>query len=274
MKETEATRVLREARLLVKSGQYAAALEKYIWFHDHALDFDRMLVGVRLSYAIDEWVDLGAVYPPAREALERVRDIKTQSLSQGTYDVMLFHDVASINRAFGEVRRTRDLFKIIAEADRSVAEKCFRIALDSLVDTKEFALARSFVTDPQEQIEQFAMPFKFCTPSSSPEDQEVFVSIYIKNVSRILQVFLGVGEEDVANSLRLSVLRMHSFGIWSLNGYFLRCLPHEFNSRSTVVNRPLHVLTAGSTNADFNLWQTRDRKRHNVGESSFHHPTV
>jgi hypothetical protein len=203
--ETEATKVLREARQLVKSEQYAAALEKYIWFHDHALDFDRALAGVRLSYAIFEWVDLGKVYPPAREALERVRDTKTESLAQGTYDVMLFHDVASINRAFGEVERTRDLFKVIADADRSVAEKCFRIALESLVDTKEFALARSFITDPQKQIEQFAMPFKFghqSTPSISPEAQEAFVSIYVKNVSRILQVFLGVGEEDVANRLR------------------------------------------------------------------------
>lgn len=65
--ETDPRKELREARLLVKSEQYAAALEKYIWFHDHALDFDRALAGVRLSYAIMEW---GQVYPPAREALE------------------------------------------------------------------------------------------------------------------------------------------------------------------------------------------------------------
>lgn len=92
---SEATRVLREARQLVKSGQHAAALEKYIWFHDHALDFDRMLVGVRLSYAIDEWVVLGEVYPPAREALERVRDAKTVSLAQGTCDVAITRPSAS-----------------------------------------------------------------------------------------------------------------------------------------------------------------------------------
>ena len=49
--ETDPKEVLREARQLVKSEQYAAALEKYIWFHDHALDADRALAGVRLSYA-------------------------------------------------------------------------------------------------------------------------------------------------------------------------------------------------------------------------------
>ena len=203
--ETDPIKALRDARQLVKSEQYAAALEKYMWFHDHALDFDRALAGVRLSYAILEWVDLGEVYPPAREALERVRDAKTESLMQGTYDVRLFHDVASINRAFRQLERTRDLFKTIADADRGVAEKCFRIALESLVDTKEFTLARSFIPDPQKQIEHFAMALKFAhqsTPSVSLEAQEVFVGIYVKNVSKILQVFLEVGEENVANNLR------------------------------------------------------------------------
>jgi hypothetical protein len=204
--ETEATKVLREARQLVKSEQYAAALEKYIWFHDHALDFDRALAGVRLSYAILEWVDLGEVYPPARDALERVRDANTASLTQGTYEVMLFHDVTSINRAFGQVERTRDLFKIIADADRVFAEKVFRIALESLVRSKEFVLARSFMPDPQKEIEQFAMPFKIfqqSTRKDSPEMlQDTLVRIYAKNVNLILQVFLGVGEVDVADQLR------------------------------------------------------------------------
>lgn len=205
MNETDPRKVLREARELVKSAQYAAALEKYMWFHDHALDFDRALAGVRLSYGILEWVDLGELYPPAREAIERVRDAKTETLTRGTYDVSLFHDVASINRALRQFERTRDLFKTIADADRSIAEKCFRIALESLVDAKEFSLARSFITDPHKQIEQFAMALKFARQSTqtvSLEAQEAFVGIYVKNVSRIVQVFRGLGEENVADHLR------------------------------------------------------------------------
>jgi len=103
MSETDPKEVLRQARQLVKSEQYAEALEKYIWFHHHALEADRALAGVRLSYAIFEWVDLGGLYPPAQRALESVRDAKTESLIQGTYDPSLFHDVASISlRIFGE----------------------------------------------------------------------------------------------------------------------------------------------------------------------------
>ena len=199
--------MLRQARQLVKSQQYAAALEKYIWFHDHALDADRALAGVRLSYAVSEWVDLGEVYPPARSALQSVRDTKAESLVQGNYDPSLFHDVASINRALGQVESTRDLFKTIAgSTERAAAEKCFRIALESLVLTNEFGLARSFMPDPQKDIDQFAMPFKFAQQHTVPVSQDMFqetlVGIYVKRVRLILQVFIGVGEEGVANNLR------------------------------------------------------------------------
>jgi hypothetical protein len=70
MSETNPKEVLRQARRLVESQYYDAALEKYIWFHDHALDADRSLVGVRLSYAISEWVDLERSILPLGEHLK------------------------------------------------------------------------------------------------------------------------------------------------------------------------------------------------------------
>jgi hypothetical protein len=46
-------------------------------------------------------------------------------------------------------RSSLDLFTTIAGADRAVAEKCFHIALEPLVHTEEFGLARSFLRDPR-----------------------------------------------------------------------------------------------------------------------------
>jgi len=203
---TEPREALREARRLVKSQQYAEALEKYVWFHEHALDADPALAGVRLSYAVAEWVDLGEVYPPARKALEAVRDAKTEALMQGTAHGSLFHDVASINRAFGQSERTRELFESIARSNRGAAEKCFRFALEALVDNKAFDLARSFLADPRSDIDQSAIPLKSASrhaPSVEPEMYlEAVVSIYVKRVRLVLQVLIGVGDESEANCLR------------------------------------------------------------------------
>jgi hypothetical protein len=153
-----------------------------------------------------ERVDLREAYPPARRALENIRDEKTESLMKGTCDLTLFHDVASINPAFGQVERTSDLFKTIAGSNRGFAEKCFQIVLESLIRTKEFGLARSFIPDPQKQIEEFAMPLKLArggTSWVSPEIvQETLVRIYVKNVNLVLHVLLGVGDQEASDHLR------------------------------------------------------------------------
>ncbi|HMH15763.1 MAG TPA: hypothetical protein VK578_21865 [Edaphobacter sp.] len=224
MDDTNPKQVLQEARLLVKSQQYDAALEKYIWFHEHALEADRGMAGVRLSYAISEWAELGDVYPPARIALERVRDAKTDALMNGTQDASLFLDVAAINGAFEQIDRTRDLFKSIAGNNRDVAKKCFPVAIEALIDTKDYGLARSFLTDPRSEIDQFAIPFKFSSQIKTVDQdmfEETLVAIYVKRVNLILQAFVGTGEESEANNLR---------------NYALECIP-DLQLRERIADR-------------------------------------
>src|SRR5258705_11073209 len=97
MMNIDPSQVFREARNLDKMGAYAEALEKHLWFHENALVHDPSLYGVRLSFALRHWVKLGDLYPPARAALESVRDVKTIALREGSLDRELFQDVASIN---------------------------------------------------------------------------------------------------------------------------------------------------------------------------------
>ena len=206
MSDMDPKEVLRDARQCVKSRDYLAALEKYIWFHDHALDVDRSWVGVRLSYAVSEWADLGKLYPPALTALKEVRDAKTSSLIKGDGDASLFHDVVAINRALEQEESTRDLFRTIAATDRGLAEKCFRFALESLVSANEWSLARSFIPDVLIEVDRFAMPFKSTLTNSESASKEtkadILVRIYVKNIGLILRILLGTGDEVEARRVR------------------------------------------------------------------------
>jgi hypothetical protein len=82
-------------------GRYAEALDHFIWFHNHALAEDDSWRGVRLSYALGNWFDLGQVYPEALRALEDVRDRKTDSLLAGGGSWQDFRDVQAINALLG-----------------------------------------------------------------------------------------------------------------------------------------------------------------------------
>jgi hypothetical protein len=102
---------LHNTQDLVHKGQYQEALERYIWFHDHALEQDNNLYGVRLSFALSYWKNLGSLHPRALTALRDTRDNKTALLKTGKGNPNLFADVMGINRTLDEDAKTLDLFK-------------------------------------------------------------------------------------------------------------------------------------------------------------------
>jgi hypothetical protein len=217
MEENNPMRVLREARDLMKQGNHAAALAKYLWIHHHSLEIDPMFIGPRLSYAIFEWVELAEVFPPALVELESVRETKTKALKDGATDVHLFHDVCAINKALRLQDQTAALFRILAERDRELATKCFQVALEALVDGGEFALALSFIPSPDAELERWAAPLK--SALHHPRGKEVrkgllsmedaFLRIYLVRVKQLIRILSAVGDEEEASRVQKA-----AFGIF------------------------------------------------------------
>jgi hypothetical protein len=145
--------VLTEARQLAARGDHAAALEKYLWFHRHVLEHDTSYAGVRLSFALSEWFELGEKYPPAREALLSVRDEAAAAVERGEGTFELFHDVASINRVLGEDEETVRLFR---EADRrypELAQQCYHVAEPVLAAHGDYATCARYIPDLEKRLE-------------------------------------------------------------------------------------------------------------------------
>src|SRR5271157_4655230 len=189
MKDVVPKQVLCEARSLVKSGAYAEAFEKYRWFYENALIYERALCGVRNSYVLLEWVDLGKVYPPARQELETVRDEKVTSLRDGSINVELFLDLSAINFVICQVELTSTIFAEIAERDREFAQKCFHAALPALVQTLDFSLARRFIKSPEDSLGKLATVLNRSIESNHSMTvnppitlQEALIHNYVKQV--------------------------------------------------------------------------------------------
>src|SRR4051794_19367514 len=97
--------VLDEARELADQGRYGEALQRHVWFHQHALEHDLAFHGVRLSFALSDWVRLGEQSPPARRALVDIRDRTAAQARAGDWSPKPyhepFHDVVAINHYLG-----------------------------------------------------------------------------------------------------------------------------------------------------------------------------
>jgi hypothetical protein len=135
--------VLREAVSLMRQGQYAEALEKHLWFHDQALEYQPALGGVRLSFALDFWVELGTLYPEAMEALTAVRDRKVVALTDHKGSFELFH--VAINRCLQEETETVALFMMLHRHNPGLARRCYPIAEEYLVEQQEFEVCITYL---------------------------------------------------------------------------------------------------------------------------------
>jgi len=146
-------KILTDAKDLMEQGKYEEALQRHIWYFNHALEYDQGQTGVRLSFALSQWVELGRRYPKAKQALLEIRDRDTQLLASGQGYANLFMDVNSINNYLGQEDATLALFKTMYETDPKLASECYYYAEDLLLKKGEYELLLKCVGDPQAHFE-------------------------------------------------------------------------------------------------------------------------
>ncbi|MFC0251115.1 hypothetical protein [Massilia consociata] len=145
---------LDAASELAHEGRYEEALREFQWFHDHALEEMPSLYGVRLSYALGAWVDLAADYPPAREALLRVRERDAALLLAGQGTRGLLHDVVAIDDELGQVADTHALCVALEKADPALLLASASLVLPAIIAAGDHALAERLLPTPEETIRE------------------------------------------------------------------------------------------------------------------------
>ncbi|HEY0047266.1 MAG TPA: hypothetical protein VGB44_11195 [Flavobacterium sp.] len=139
---------LKETDALIKNGKYQEALERHIWFHDHALDKDNSMQGVRLSFALGDWKELADLYPPALKALTDIRDKKTAEILNTGGTKELFADVNGINKTLGEGGKTATLFEYTFLNKPQLAKMYWYYVKDELFALKRYDLIGKFIGNP------------------------------------------------------------------------------------------------------------------------------
>lgn len=141
-------KILREAEADAQAGKNADALAKHVWFYKNALKYDSGEYGVRLSFALSDWIDLGKVYPPALERLRAFRD-EAETDVRNKKDVRdNFSDFESINEHLEEDAKTVELFLWLDSNQKDSAKEVFDLAQPALVKSKQYALLGKYIQNP------------------------------------------------------------------------------------------------------------------------------
>jgi hypothetical protein len=212
-KKSEARNALEEARLLAQKGDYAGALEKHVWFHENILKTDPSLSGVRLTFALADWVKLGEKYPEALVKLRAVRDEKTARLQTGQTNWEMFQEVDAINEYLNETDATVKLFKRIDAAKPDFAASVYPVAADALIGNGEFELAKKYMGDPAEAvadaIRRYQDNIKRIADGGTARDasRRAFENIFTEDVVSIITVLQNTGNKEQAKQIRAEALK-------------------------------------------------------------------
>jgi len=203
---------LQAARTAMTDERYEEALAHVLWYHDHSLAEDRSCAGVRLSFALHDWLELAERYPPALAAFHARRDAKAADLRAGRLDRDLFKDVAAMGGMIGQDALVADLFSELHEAYPAFACQCAPIALPFLVRTGRFALARHYLPDPVLHMRQRAgelvrdVAGSVSRPAITAPRYRAEVRNFVDDLQDVLRILRATGAHALAEETRQEAL--------------------------------------------------------------------
>ncbi|AMV20386.1 hypothetical protein [Planctomyces sp. SH-PL14] len=142
--------ILQEAVADRTARRYEDALAKHVWFHEHALEYEQAQYGVRLSFALAYWAELGKVYSPAQKKLEEIRDETEKKVLANPTESAPFHDLTALNKTLQDEIRTRETFEAVEAKDAVAARTLYDRAQPALVKTKAYKLCGKYIDGPRD----------------------------------------------------------------------------------------------------------------------------
>lgn len=194
----EAKQAFDDARGYHKEGEYAKALERHEWFHENALQIRPSLSGVRLSFALSDWVALGSKYAPALESLERVRDQGAEALLSGKGSEQTFGDVWAINAKISRPDVTIDLYREIGVSQPELAKQCLSDVrfVHDLIAAGEDELFATYVGDMTVYLdERIKAHIELCESIKKGTSPEATV-VFDKKLKTLSDFMAGIAREN------------------------------------------------------------------------------
>jgi hypothetical protein len=199
--------ILNEAQTDMIAGRYEDALAKHVWFYENALKINRASYGVRLSFALSYWKQLGLVYPPAKVKLGKFRNEAEKKVTSGQNVRESFHDFMAINSVLDDEKRTVALFKLLDKENTQAATSVFEIARLVLIKAGEIKLCSKYVdakTDYPRFKEMYEQMVNLAKDPQFGEQHKEFAQHSFTNEVTTLVALLVVSETGRCNSAHSS----------------------------------------------------------------------
>ncbi len=205
---------LIDTKEMVKAGKYQEALERHIWFHEHAVEKEPAMVGVRGSFALADWKALATVYPPALTELRATRDRAVNQIKSDGGNPRLFADVKALNRTLGEPDKTIEVFEMLTTKYPESARSSWHYAKDEIFTAKRYDIARKFVGNPVREYTMLVSNYSRDTTLAKrlPAGREQFVAVsenrFVEKSLQLIDFALASDDLSGAKEIQLAAMKV------------------------------------------------------------------
>lgn len=201
--ENSASLRQRYAEALAREGRHAEALEEYLWCFDHGLEHDRSYAGVRVSFLLRSIVQLGASYPPAREALEERRDELGEAAGRGLCSPDEVRDFAALNRVLEEPERTLDLYDRLADIEGLTEARRLELrrgmahmVVDMLLEKRRYEEVLELTGDVDQALEQARFRQEWHLENGDEDTAAIMKRISVEKLVKNYEALVGSRTRD------------------------------------------------------------------------------
>lgn len=198
---------LDDAERFTREGNYEQALERHIWYHENALKYAPSQYGVRLSFALSDWVELGKSYPKALDALRHTRDEALATYRRDPTDSLNFGEVMSIDFALDDLQSAKSLFY---EGRKNGVNQSLLPQVDRIVAAGELTWASDAIGDPSRKLEEIRSQREMLasTLRDHPDNAIDLNNMYSKQIAGLVKTVAKVKGLPAALDLQKKALKI------------------------------------------------------------------
>jgi len=193
----------RWAREWRQAGRFEEALRAHQWYHANVLELDEAAYGVRLSFALADWVDLAREYRPALDALTETRSQAAAAAVGHPPDYEAFHDALAIDRALGQEAPAYDLILDVESAHPQQLDGFYNHEVFSVLCHRgEYRRCRRWMWDPTDELDLAGERLDFERSATTPETiRQRAETAFVNRIVELAVVLLGIGDQAGADDI-------------------------------------------------------------------------
>lgn len=196
---------LEHIRKLTQEKKYAEALAAHQQFFEASRSTSGM-AGVRLSFALSDWIELGRVYPPALYALSNLSAGHRKVILEGESNVETFHEYRSINEYLDKNQETVETFLELEEKFPELAKDYYPSMKRVLIAQNRIDVVSRHVNDPIYEYENIRNMREYSLSQLRKNDSSYNLQSINRNFERdvkaLVDVTSKVGMKDEAEEIK------------------------------------------------------------------------